>query len=71
MTIPGNHLRDNWYMGTDPITINTLGDISERVVANLSSGMKIRGIDGRKITIRMASDANVILVEFEDPNERV
>jgi hypothetical protein len=52
---------DNWYMGSKPIEIDTLEDIKERVVDELSGSYKLRGPNGESVTVRL--EKGVLIVE--------
>ena len=63
MPIPGNGMRENWFMGPRAIVVDTLGDFDERVCVNLGPAFKLRSADGRAITVRMGSEAGVLVIE--------
>ena len=61
--IPGNHLQENWFMGSDPIKIRTLRELRERVLDELGESYRLQGPNGEIITIRMGKEAGVLIIE--------
>lgn len=57
--IPGNFLDDNWYMGTKPIQIKTLGDLLERT-RGLSLEFDLVDKNGNSLTLRMGDKVLII-----------
>jgi hypothetical protein len=52
MSIPGNRLRDNWFMGSGPVKVATLGELLERL-EGFADSFKLTDDKGNPIEIRM------------------
>ena len=61
MALPGNSLRDNWYMGNLPVTVKTWGDLVERM-DGFSPAIELVNENGGSITLRMSDEAGVVIV---------
>ena len=62
--IPGNFLDDNWYMGTKPIPIKTLGELIDRT-RKLSPDFYLVDSNGNSITLRMGDNSGVLIIESQ------
>lgn len=59
MPIPGNHLRDNWYMGTQPVDIKTLADLRDRT-EGFTGKYKLSDSRGNNLTLRIGDNGLII-----------
>lgn len=60
--LPGNGLRDNWYLGRDPILVRDVGEFKSRCCDLLAATYKLQDPAGNSITVRMG-DEGVLIVE--------
>lgn len=60
--IPGNCLRDNWFMGPAPIQIKTLGDLILRT-EGFCLNFKLTDGNGNDLTIRMNLEEGGLIIE--------
>ena len=63
MTLPGNHIEDNWYMGQQAIKIPTLSELKESI-EGFGGNFKLQDKEGNDLTIRMGKKG-ILIVESE------
>jgi len=64
--LPGNNLKDNWYMAHNPHPMFNLKDLLDSF-DNFDTSFKIQNEEGKPIYIRMSGKAGVIIIDsFKD-----
>ena len=60
--IPGNNLRDNWFMGAQPVEINTISDLLNKIIG-FNENFKLRDKKGKSLTLKMGDEAGVLVID--------
>lgn len=68
MPLPGNNIKDNWFMGGKFVNIDTLGDFIEKT-EDFSGGYFLRDNDGNKLKMRISDKPGFIVIDKEGDGE--
>lgn len=61
--MPGNRMRDNWYMGLQPKPVRTLKDLLDALSGGFNDNFKLQTENGEPVYVRMSSKKGVIIID--------
>ncbi len=61
-----NGLSDNWFMGTQPVQIRTLGELLEKI-EGFSPDFKLTDNSGNELTLRMGERGILVIATNAQP----